>query len=256
MSTVVNINDGNQSVNLLDIIRRLISNVVIGNCINKEKHDEYRNNVIFEYSNDPEVLENCDIIISVARWLYSTDVNESYDSSIGIPYVFKLIDLDDKRKEWCRKFVFKYIVDEYRNDIIGIINNMFGIESLYIDFYNASEKKLQKQYYANSRWQPVFKAWILGYLNLIRCVAREEKCEEAVNVFVESITNPTVLMVLDYIIKITYGIVNGTDVEDFVNKFNSFSEEYKAIAMRYIDRYFSDSYRGILNEKLEFGTHK
>lgn len=256
MSTVVNINDGNQSENILDIIRRLSSSVVIGNCINKEKHDEYRNNVIFEYSNDPEVLESCDIIIGVARWLYSTDVNDSYDSSIGIPYVLKLIDLDDKRKEWCRTFAFKYIVDEYRDDIIGIINNMFGIESLYIDFYNAGEKELQKQYYADSRWQPVFKACILGYLNLIRCVAREEKCEEAVNVFVESITNPTVLMVLDYIIKITYGIVNGTDVEDFVNKFNSFNEDIKAVAMRYIDEYFSPLYREILYKKLKAGTHK
>ena len=242
----------------IDILRRLLSPVTIGNCINKEKHDEYHNNVIFEYSSDPEVLQNCDIVIGIVRWLYSLSVNSSYDKNNVTPFIIGFCTLSDERKSWCKKFASEYIVDEYKEMLINMLNDPSYIKSLYsnlyLSFYYMSEEEIVREYY--EKWQSAFRANVLSNLNLIRFVTEEKKTERAFDVLMILIKNPVMLMIFDYLFKITYGIINGIDVEDFVNRFNNFSEDNKVAAIGYIDKYFIASYREILYRKLKAGIQK
>lgn len=249
MSTVANVNENKQSDDSkLNIIRKLFLPVVIGNCINREKLNEYYNVVIHEYSKSLEELQNCEIVIDIARALYLIENNSSYNRNNFLPLVWRLNTLDAKRKKWCEDFANKYIVGEYNKRIVNIFNNSSDrYSSKFMKEYEITE-------YYKGKQEQILDDNIKRFL--VKLAINNDVYEDAINVATALITDFSILIVFDYIFEIVYRIIVGLDIDDLVDKFNSFSESSKKVAMRYIDKYYDDVYKGILHEKLEFGTQK
>lgn len=245
----VNVNENKQSDDSkLNIIRKLFLPVVIGNCINRENFNEYYNEIIYEYSKSLEELQNCEIVIDIARALYLIDYNSSYNRNNYLPLVCRINTLDVKRKTRCEDFAKKYIVDEYNERIVNILHNPS-------DRYSSKFTKDSEitEYYKGKQEQ-ILDNNIKRFL--VKLAINNDVYEDAINVATALITDPSILIVFDYVFEIVYRIIVGLDIDDIVDKFNGFNESSKKVAMRYIDKYFDDVYKGILHEKLEFGTQK
>ena len=245
----VNVNENKQSDDSkINIIRKLFLPVVIGNCINREKFNEYYNEIIYEYSKSLEELQNCEIVIDIARALYLIDYNSSYDRNNFLPLEWRINTLDAKRKKRCEDFANKYIVGEYSERIVDILHNPS-------DRYSSKfTKDSEMTGYYKGKQEQILDNNIKRFL--IKPAINNDVYEEAINAVTTLITDSYILMVFDYVFEIVYRIIVGLDSDDLVDKFNSFSESSKKVAMQYIDKYFDDLYKGILHGKLEFGTHK
>ena len=223
---MVDVNENKQDDNRkLAIIRKLFLPIVIGNCINREKIHEYYNSVIYQYSENLEKLQDCDIVIEIVKGLYLMDFNKQYVKSGIMPFILALHRLDDTRKAWCKDFANTYIANEYKEKFNSILNTLV----------DDSTK---------------------GYSIFMSIIIDSEVYEKAMNILNELINEPHMLMIFNHVFNIIRGVVIGIDIEDIVAEFNSFDKSYKVVAKEYIDEYITDVYKGILHEKLCFGEHK